>query len=171
MKLSQKAITKIFFVFVFIFNTFLFAQTEPKANSNVQSDTTAFEMTKSPWGAVLRSAIVPGWGQYYNESYWKTPLVLSITGYFAYVWVHNNNLYKDYKSLYNTALANNSRFAASYKGKRDFYRDERDLFAFYIGLTYFLNLVDAYVDAQLFDFTVSEDPITSSTMLNIKFYF
>ena len=26
---------------------------------------------KSPWGATLRSAIIPGWGQVYTEHYWK----------------------------------------------------------------------------------------------------
>jgi len=29
------------------------------------------EPLKSPWGAVARSAVLPGWGQVYNEQYWK----------------------------------------------------------------------------------------------------
>ncbi len=172
LKLFQKTIIKIFFLLIICFNTFLFAQTEPEANSNVQTDTTAFVMTKSPWGAVLRSAVIPGWGQYYNQTYWKVPVILSLTGYFIYGWIDNNNLYKDNKTLYNNSLSKNNVYLSnSYKRIRDFYRDNRDLFAFYIGITYFLNLVDAYVDAQMFDFTVTEDPVTNSTLLNFKFYF
>jgi hypothetical protein len=41
----------------------------------------------------------------------------------------------------------------------------------YIGLAYFLNLVDAYVDAQLFDFTVKENNMTREPWLNIKVRF
>ena len=40
---------------------------------------------------------------------------------------------------------------------RNFYRDQRDLFTIYMGITYLLQLVDAYVDAHLFDFTVQEN--------------
>lgn len=121
-------------------------------------------MTKSPWGAVLRSALLPGWGQFYNESYWKIPIVWGILGYFVSVWIEQNDLYQTNKDKYilsdykdNTALAN-----------RDFYRNQRDQFAVYIGLAYFLTLVDSYVDAHLFDFDVSVDLYTRQPQLNIK---
>jgi hypothetical protein len=41
------------------------------------------------------------------------------------------------------------------KDIRDFYRDERDQFIFYLGITYLLNIVDAYVGAALYGFDVS----------------
>ena len=40
--------------------------------------------TKSALGAVLRSAVIPGWGQFYNESYLKVPVVVGLTGFL--VW-------------------------------------------------------------------------------------
>ena len=40
-----------------------------------------------------------------------------------------------------------------------------------MGLTYILNLVDAYIDAQLFDFSVSRDAGTNSPMLNMRIKF
>lgn len=147
-----------------------FPQTEPDSNIIVQIPDSTFIMNKSPWGAVLRSAIIPGWGQYYNESYWKIPLIWGISGWFVYAYIHNNDLTIKYRDLYNQSISNgdpNER----YRQLREFYKDERNLFAIYLGLTYFLNLVDAYVDAHLFDFDVSPTPFTNSPQLNIKFYF
>jgi hypothetical protein len=122
-------------------------------------------MQKSPWGAVLRSAIVPGLGQIYNESYWKAPVVWGFMGYFVYVWIDNNNNYIDYKDLYRLSGKSLDR------EYRDFYRDQRDEFAIYIVLTYMLNLVDAYVDAHLFDFSVNENYMTHTKMLNLRINF
>ncbi|MDZ7763037.1 MAG: DUF5683 domain-containing protein [Melioribacteraceae bacterium] len=127
-------------------------------------------MQKSPLGAVLRSAVVPGLGQFYNESYWKIPVVWGFIGYFAYVWIDNNDSYKEYRDLYQESLQINELGNSRFKDLRDFYKDQRDEFAIYIGLTYFLQLVDAYVDAHLFDFSVTPDPITRSPQLGIKFY-
>lgn len=167
------SLKKIIFniLILFIFSNIVFAQAEQNNNPNVKSSDSVFIMTKSPWGAVLRSAIIPGWGQIYNESYWKAPIIIGITSYFIYGYINNNKLYKDNKELYNFALQTNSVLATAYKNRRDFYRDQRDLFIFYIGLTYLLNMVDAYVDAQMFDFSVSDDISTTSKVLNIKFYF
>lgn len=137
--------------------------------TNDIEDTTKFVMTKSPWGAVLRSAVIPGWGQIYNESYIKAPIILGVTGYFVYGWITSNNDYKDNKNLY-LAEPGGAR-AANYLRLRTFYRDQRDMFTIYLGITYLLNLVDAYVDAHLFDFTIKENFFTRSPEIGIKFNF
>lgn len=129
-----------------------------------------YVMSKSPMGAVLRSALIPGWGQIYNEAYWKAPIVWGVLGYFAYYWIDNNNLYKDYRDLYSESLLTSVNGNLNYKRNRDFYRDQRDQFAVYIGLTYFLTLVDAYVDSHLFDFDVSENPMTRSPQFNLRIH-
>ena len=147
-----------------------YSQTEPIQSDSVQIDTTKFIMQKSPWGAVLRSAIIPGWGQFYNESYWKTPVVLGLFGYFAYIWNDQNNLYKKYRDMYNESLVNNTSGDDRYYRLREFYKDQRNQFAIYIGLTYFLQLVDAYVDAQLFDFSVEENKNIGTLNLSIKYW-
>ena len=122
-------------------------------------------MKKSPLTAVLLSAVVPGAGQIYTQSYWKAPVIWGITGWLIYGWIWNNNYYKQNQNYFR--LTNDSR----YINVIQFYQDQRDLFAIYIGLTYLLNLVDAYVDAQLFDFNVSKIPGTSTTMLNMRIHF
>lgn len=40
----------------------------------------------SPRKAIIRSAIIPGWGQIYNKKYWKLPLVYGALGATAYVF-------------------------------------------------------------------------------------
>lgn len=133
--------------------------------STPEKTDTVFIMQKSPWGAVLRSAVIPGWGQFYNESYWKIPVVWGFAGWFFYNWINTNDNYLKNQDIY---LQTNEDI---YRRRRDFYRDQRDNFAIYLALTYLLNLVDAYVDAHLFDFTVSEDYLTRSPQLNIRFNF
>ncbi len=122
-----------------------------------------FEMSKSPWGAVLRSTILPGWGQLYNESYWKAPVVWGFLYYFVSVWIEQNDLYWKYARLYQQDQTNTTHYRF-----REFYHDQRDQFAVYIGLTILMNLVDAYVDAHLFDFDVSPDPLNNSMRLNFR---
>ena len=147
------------------------SQTELMQSDSVKIDTTKFVMKKSPWGAVLRSAVIPGWGQFYNESYWKVPVVLGFFGYFAYIWNDQNNLYKKYRDLFAASITENSPSGNSdYYRIREFYKDQRNTFAIYIGLTYFLQLVDAYVDAQLFDFSVAEDKQFGTMNLSIKYF-
>lgn len=165
MKLLITNTAKVLLLF-FFFGSILLAQEDSiiSQDTNKVSDQ-KFVMQKSPWGAVLRSALIPGWGQIYNESYWKAPIVWGITGWFVFAWIDNNNKYIDNKNIYfETGI---DRF----KRLRDFYRDQRDEFAIYIALTYFLNLVDAYVDAHLFDFSVEENFYTGQRMYSVRFHF
>jgi len=132
------------------------------------SDTTKFTMKKSAWGSVLRSAVLPGFGQFNNESYWKVPLIWGVLGYLGYQWNSNNKSYKQYRDLYNASITPTNDGDQNYYDKREFYRDQRDMFAVFIGLSYFLNLVDAYVDAHLFDFDVEADVAKSNYQLSLK---
>ena len=136
-------------------------QTKPIEKDNLKNDST-FVMTKSPMGAVLRSAVLPGWGQIYNESYIKAPIIWGIFGGLAAAWIFNNNRYKENRDLFiQTGIE-------KYRKSRTFYKDQRDQVTIYIGLTYLLNLIDAYVDASLFDFSVEENQITNQTQLSLR---
>lgn len=161
LKLSTRITIKILIV-LFILTTSISGQ---ESSEESPPPDTVFEMQKSPWGAVARSAVVPGLGQFYNESYWKIPVIWGVGALFISGWVYNNNLYNDNKDLFIETGNNN------YKSYRDFYRDQRDNFTIYLFLLYILNLVDAYVDAHLYDFTVEEDFITGSSRFNFRFYF
>jgi hypothetical protein len=161
LKSLARTIVNIVFVLI-VFSTFTNGQERTEEN---QPSDSVFVMQKSPWGAVLRSAVLPGFGQFYNESYWKIPVIWGVGALFISGWVYNNNLYKDNKNLF--IDTGNSL----YKLNRDFYRDQRDNFTIYLVVLYVLNLVDAYVDAQLFDFSVEEDFNSGSSRINFRYNF
>ena len=87
---------------------------------------------KSPWGAVARSAMLPGWGQCYNESYIKSVIAFGTFFYFV------SRIYNDEKKYRDTGNVE--------------YRDKRVTNTWYLGLTYLIILVDAYIDAYLYRF-------------------
>ncbi len=159
----------ILLLYLFLFNTSN-AQTDENSTNAVEEVDSVFTMTKSPWGAVGRSAIIPGWGQYYNEAYWKIPVVWGVLGWFTYLYVENNRLYNEFRDLYSKSLEDGAG-DPYYREARETYRNERDKYALVLGLSYLLNLVDAYVDAHLFDFDVTENPVTHQPELGIKFRF
>lgn len=115
---------------------------------------TSFVMKKVPSKALLRSAVLPGLGQIYNESYWKAPLIWSLLGYYFYGYHHYDGLYRDNRTLFMQTEHE------VYRRRRDDYRNQRDLFAVYAGMTYCLNLLDAYVDAHLFEIGFSRERLS-----------
>ncbi len=119
-----------------------------------------FRMKKSPTVAALLSAVLPGAGQFYNQSYWKIPIIDGFVVYFAYEYFRNNNLYKENRDIYiTTQTPENPDGDLNYKSLRNFYRDQRDNFVWYFLIVYTINIIDAYVDAHLFDFDVKEDKL------------
>jgi hypothetical protein len=115
---------------------------------------------KSPGLAMLCSAVLPGAGQFYNQSYWKVPVVLGLGLYFASTWLDQNRRTQDFREKYAASLAASpfdSFTSDTYLRERDFYKQQRDTFAWYFVILYILNVADAYVDASLFDFDVGKD--------------
>ena len=150
----------------FLISFSILSQDKAITDTTLTTDNSVFKMQKSPWGAVGRSALLPGWGQFYNEDYWHIPIIWGFLGWFGYQWIQNNNDYKTYQDLYIQYPQNQT-----YKAQRDFYHDQRDNFTIYIVITYLLNLVDAFVGAHLFDFTVDEDLFSNTRMINVRFHF
>jgi hypothetical protein len=129
-----------------------------RADPSEQRDRRRYESTKSPLVAVLLSTALPGAGQIYNESYWKAPIIWGIAFYWGYEWNQLNKQYKDFRGQYSQSLKLNPPLGnIQLKSVRDFYRDERDKFAWYLGALYLVNLLDAFVGANLYDFSVSPD--------------
>ncbi len=143
----------------------IFAQQADNGKKTEPLSDTVFVMQRSAWGAVLRSAVIPGWGQFYTQSYWKIPVIWGVGAWLVYEWIQNNKNLKQSRDLLN------STGNTAYSEYINFYQDQRDLFSIYIGLTYLLNLVDAYVDAELFDFSVSPNISTRSLMFNMRMNF
>jgi hypothetical protein len=128
---------------------------------SLSADTTMkYHSSKSPTTAILLSALIPGAGQVYTGRYWKVPLILGFGAYFVSTWIKMDRHYTESRDAYSasvTAGANAGQGDSRMLYERDFYRDERDRFGFYIVLTYLLNIVDAYVGASLYDFDVGDN--------------
>jgi hypothetical protein len=132
------------------------------SSSKRDSQFVKFKMKKSPGLAVLLSAILPGAGQFYNQSYWKIPIFTGLIGYFGYEYIINNNKFKDYRDQYDASITPENEFGdLNLKALREFYRNQRNDFLWYFMIVYVVNLVDAYVDAHLFDFDVKNNNFKS----------
>ncbi len=112
----------------------------------------------SPSAVALYASLVPTFGQFYNRAYWKVPLFLGLGSWCVYNFIRKNNLYATYQERYRSDLAQSpvSPSAEFHRRLRDFYRGQRDEFAVYTVLVYALSILDAYIDAHLFDFDVSD---------------
>lgn len=135
--------------------------------------------TKSVWLA----ALVPGLGQIYNRSYWKLPIIYGGLMGCIYAISWNNSRYLDYRQAYydimeDTKLSTNpnrsynallpagytiesmggrSYYTNVLKEKQSTYHRYRDISIAVTVAVYALSIIDAFVDAQLFDFDISPD--------------
>jgi hypothetical protein len=117
---------------------------------------TKFEMKKSPTKAVILSLLMPGLGQIYVESYWKSPIFFVGAASLAYLVFWNNSNYLDAAAEADKITNSTSYEKLYWINHREYYHDNRDQSAFFLIGVYILAAVDAYSDAHLFDFDVSQ---------------
>lgn len=130
-----------------------------------------------PYKATWLAVVLPGAGQIYNRKYWKLPIVYGgfMGCLYAYNW--NNQMYSDYRQAFldimdadpNTKSyetffpsgydyqRNEQYLKDLFKKRKDRYRRWRDLSIFACVGVYLVSIVDAYVDAHLSSFDISED--------------
>ena len=130
-----------------------------------------------PGKATWMGIVFPGGGQIYNHKYWKLPIVYGGFLGCAYALNWNNQMYSDYSQGYLDLMdddpgtasyedflpprynveANRDYLERVFKNRKDNYRRQRDLSIFcFIGV-YLISVIDAYVDAELSNFDISED--------------
>lgn len=122
-------------------------------------------LTHSAKRAALRSTIIPGWGQAYNEKYWKIPLLYAGLGSSIYFIADNQMQYQNFKDAYLLRTDNDSTtqdLFPQYTDENlltliDFHRRNRDFSGVITLFIFALNILDATVDAHLYGFDVSED--------------
>lgn len=132
----------------------------------------------SPTRAVWMSALFPGLGQIYNRRYWKLPIVIGGFMGLGYATSWNNGQLQDYTQAYrdltdsdpqtnsymnffppNTVESelDKSWLTSTVRSRRDYYRRNRDLCIICLVGLYLLCMVDAYVDASLAHFDISDN--------------
>lgn len=133
--------------------------------------------TPDPAKATWSALVFPGGGQIYNHKYWKLPIVYGGFLGCAYALNWNNQMYSDYSQAYLDIMdddpgtasyedflpprynveANKEYLTRVFKNRKDNYRRQRDLSIFcFIGV-YLISVVDAYVDAELSNFDITDD--------------
>ncbi len=160
-------------------------------------DTSSYVMTKSTSTALLYS-IIPGAGQFYVESYWKSAVFFGGFTALTSLIVYNNSLFFENKNTVEELLrvdnkrtlqtadspggeysnlelySPNSTQLFLARSRKEFYRDTRDRLGLFLIVLYGLSAVDAYVGAHLYDFNIKDnisanyDPLNQSINLTLK---
>ena len=129
-----------------------------------------------PKRAMWLAIVLPGAGQIYNHKYWKLPIIYGGFVGCAYAMRWNNQMYSDYSRAYIDISDNDpetksyekftylvmsqtdpERLKTQFKARKDRFRRWRDLSFFCMLGVYGLSIIDAYVDASLSQFDISDD--------------
>lgn len=131
-----------------------------------------------PKRAMWLAIVLPGAGQIYNRKYWKLPIIYGGFLGCIYAMRWNNQMYLDYSQAYLDIMdddpttksytqflhlgttinsSNEERYKEIFKSRKDKYRRWRDLSFFCMLGVYALSIIDAYVDASLSQFDISDD--------------
>ena len=113
----------------------------------------------SPAKAGLYSAVLPGMGQLYNKKYWKIPIVWGAVGTGIGIALWNDREYKRYRNAFVAELNGLPHEFTGIKGidktvlgnAQDRSKRQRDYAIGISALIYILNIVDAVVDAHLYE--------------------
>jgi hypothetical protein len=167
--------------------SFFFLSDAKAQNDSIPKISTAVDLKKeqpalkpiaySPRKAIVRSAIIPGWGQITNKKAWKLPLVYASLGTTTYLFFRNLNQFKDARNSYILATdndpSNDNLIPQPYYSVKDQperirvfrnqVRQNIDYSVVFFILFWGLNVVDAAVDAHLKTFDV-----TDKISLNLK---
>ena len=141
----------------------------------------------NPKRALWLALVLPGAGQIYNRKYWKLPLVYGGFVGCVYAMRWNDQMYHDYSQAYldisdddpNTQSYNQflhlgkaitkenmATYQNLFKQRKDRYRRWRDLSFFCLLGVYALSVIDAYVDASLSEFDISNNLRVEPAIIN-----
>jgi len=149
----------------------------PDSAKTLIKDTDSLVVYKpDPQKAIWYSALCPGLGQLYNRRYWKLPIVAAGIVGMAYGISWNQKYYTAYTNAYRdisddnpntksyldllsntTGGYNTSQLTTVLKNRQQSFRRSRDLSIIGAVGIYLVCLIDAYVDAQLYDFDISPE--------------
>ena len=123
-------------------------------------------LVKSPWGALTRSMMIPGWGQTYNQNVLKALIfVLGDASMLSMYFVKNKDVSRieRQRSVIKKQLAQdpfltverrtilNSRHS-NLTGDLDIALNNRNLFGWLFAISHLAGMIDAFVDAHLYNF-------------------
>ena len=116
--------------------------------------------------ATVLSAVLPGAGQVYNRKAWKVPILYAGFAGLGYLIYFNQKKFNEFEGALVLRYDDNPATVDEYtdlytddnlRTLADFYRRNRDLSIMGLSIVYVLNIIDAHVDAHLFDFNMDDD--------------
>ncbi|MEW5876384.1 MAG: hypothetical protein AB1752_14555 [Candidatus Zixiibacteriota bacterium] len=111
---------------------------------------------QSPTGTLLKSAVIPGWGQWSNGKKQKAAIYAGIEAYFftkAMIWRgRTSDRLQDWQVTCDAGDCDEDLFS-SY----DSARDRRNYFYWLLGTTIFVSMFDAYADRYLLTLEQTKD--------------
>lgn len=147
----------------------MLSQAQYTAEPIIKSDTVyRYFPEHSPVKATWMSAALPGLGQYYNGKYWKIPIIYAGFSTFAYFVIQNRYEYSRFKEAYaisvelpdgqvstNPLVQNYS--SSQLLSQREYYQSSLEMSYIMTAIFYILQIVDATVDAHLYDYDIDDD--------------
>jgi hypothetical protein len=136
-------------------------------------------LIQTPTVALFKSMLVPGLGQVGNRKILKAGLFIGLESWFALKAIKHGQSAHAYRAQYEAETDSSVR--VNIYGLYGSERDKRNKFIWFFGLTTFVSMFDAYVDAHLsgspsnprndqFSFNIGPDPRGgASAMLTLKF--
>lgn len=161
--------------YILVLCSVFFALFSPSLNAQVKSMTVTKQDSiyryfpeHSPIKATWMSAALPGLGQYYNGKYWKIPIIYAGFSSFAFFVIQNKYEYTRYKEAYAISVeisdpeSSSNILVRNYTSsqllsQREFYQSNLELSYILTGAFYLLQIIDAAVDAHLYDYNISDD--------------
>ncbi len=108
---------------------------------------------KSPKAAMIRSLIIPGWGQFYNGKWFKG-IIIGGT---------------EIGLITDAIIQNQLAVRATDRLEKEFYQENRSLAIWWLGAAILYSITDAFVDAHLHDFDASPELSMSVKKVNESF--
>ncbi|HHB79675.1 MAG TPA: hypothetical protein ENK85_10630 [Saprospiraceae bacterium] len=156
----------IFFIMISCFVLPMKSWGQASADSTLALSTTRKKAFHPIPKRALLFGLIPGGGQVYNRKYWKVPLVYAGLGFATYMIIDNKKKYNRYQQARIYRLDGDSttvdEFAGLYSDEalfkiRAIYDKNVQKAYIWTGVVYSLSIIDAFVDAHLSNFDVSDD--------------
>ncbi|RLC47973.1 MAG: hypothetical protein DRH57_03075 [Candidatus Cloacimonadota bacterium] len=104
---------------------------------------------KNPTKAMFLSLFIPGAGQFYNEQYWKAGTVFIVESTMLGFTIYNNHKMNEYYDKAKSAT--DEAYHRYYQKYNDYYEKRQNMYWWLGGFT-FLSIVDAFVNAHLYNY-------------------
>ena len=129
----------------------------------VRADTAAVDTSRRvvPGSALLRSAVIPGWGQFYTKHPLKGGLMMAAQGTFIGMALRADGRVKDL--TVERQAATDQAVLGVFEGDIEWWRGERRRWILWAFGLWLYSMADAFVDAHLFNFDEIEPQFEIST--------